>query len=103
MSAIVFLAVCIIGCDAVLYFLFQWTYGEKRRGLARRSQSNRASGHPQKSQPLEFVSARSPQRLAGSRHKLTSTAGQNENVTPMRQTERLSYQRIAASLSNAKR
>ena len=37
MSATLFLAFCILGCDFLLYVLFQWTYGEKHRGLARRS------------------------------------------------------------------
>ena len=36
MSAISLLATCILSCDFLLYFLYQWTYGEKRRGLARR-------------------------------------------------------------------
>jgi len=103
MSPIVFLAICILGCDALLYFLFQWTYGEKRHGLARKSQSNRATGYSQHSQPLEFVSARSPHRFAGSRHKGLGTSRQNEIVTPIRRTERLAYQRIASSLSSGKR
>jgi hypothetical protein len=103
MSPIVFLAICILGCDALLYFLFQWTYGEKRRGLAGKSDSNRAKSKPQHSQPLEFVSARSPHRFAGSRHKGVGASRQNENVTTIRQTERLAYQQIATSLSDAKR
>lgn len=39
MPATLFLAFCILGCDFLLYALFQWTYGEKRRGLARRSRA----------------------------------------------------------------
>jgi hypothetical protein len=31
MSLTVFLAICILGCDLLLYILFQWIYGEKRR------------------------------------------------------------------------
>jgi hypothetical protein len=37
MSLTVFLAFCILGCNFMLYVLFQWTYGEKRRNHARRS------------------------------------------------------------------
>lgn len=58
MSATVFLAICILGCDALLYFLFQWTYGEKRRGLVPRIGSRHRTANPQKSQPIEFVPAR---------------------------------------------
>jgi hypothetical protein len=41
MSLTVFLAFCILGCDFLLYVLFQWTYGEKRRKPARRSAARR--------------------------------------------------------------
>jgi hypothetical protein len=36
MSLNVFLAFCILGCDFLIYFLFQWVYGEKHRKHARR-------------------------------------------------------------------
>jgi hypothetical protein len=41
MSLTVFLAFCILGCDALLYILFQWIYGEKHRKHARRSAARR--------------------------------------------------------------
>jgi hypothetical protein len=37
MSVTVFLAFCILGCDFLLYVLFQWIYGEKHRKHARRA------------------------------------------------------------------
>jgi hypothetical protein len=36
MSLTLFLAFCILGCDFLLYVLFQWIYGEKHRKHARR-------------------------------------------------------------------
>jgi hypothetical protein len=36
MSPTIFLALCILGMDFMLYALFQWTYGDKRRSIARR-------------------------------------------------------------------
>jgi hypothetical protein len=36
MSMTVFVALCILGCDFLLYAFFQWTYGEKRRTRSRR-------------------------------------------------------------------
>jgi hypothetical protein len=36
MSVTVFLAFCVLGCDFLLYVLFQWIYGEKHRKHARR-------------------------------------------------------------------
>jgi hypothetical protein len=35
MSLTVFLALCVLGLDFMIYVLFQWIYGEKRRGFAR--------------------------------------------------------------------
>jgi hypothetical protein len=35
MSLTVFLALCVLGLDFMTYVLFQWIYGEKRRGFAR--------------------------------------------------------------------
>jgi hypothetical protein len=36
MSITIFLAFCILGCDFLLYVLFQWMYGEKHGKRARR-------------------------------------------------------------------
>jgi hypothetical protein len=36
MSVTAFLAICILGCDFLLYVLYQWIYGEKHRKHARR-------------------------------------------------------------------
>ena len=36
MSLTMFLAFAILGCDFLLYALFQWIYGEKHRNHARR-------------------------------------------------------------------
>jgi hypothetical protein len=36
MSLTMFLAFAILGCDFLLYILFQWIYGEKHRKRARR-------------------------------------------------------------------
>jgi hypothetical protein len=41
MSLTVFLAFCILGCDFLLYALFQWIYGEKHRKHARRIAARR--------------------------------------------------------------
>ncbi len=55
MSLNVFLGSCILGCDFLLYVLFQWIYGERHRKHARRVAARREkrrtlsakpSGHP---------------------------------------------------------
>ncbi len=45
MSVTVFLAICILGCDFLLYVLFQWIYGEKYRNHPRRSATRRENHH----------------------------------------------------------
>ena len=44
MSITMFLAFCILGCDFMLYVLFQWIYGEKHRNRARRLATRRQKG-----------------------------------------------------------
>jgi hypothetical protein len=44
MSLTVFLAICILGCDLLLYILFQWVYGEKRRERSRRLAARQKTG-----------------------------------------------------------
>jgi hypothetical protein len=45
MSITVFLAFCILGCDFLLYVLFQWIYGEKHRKHARAAKRRVTSGN----------------------------------------------------------
>jgi hypothetical protein len=44
MSVTVFLAICILSFDFLLYVLFQWIYGEKRRERSRRQAARPKSG-----------------------------------------------------------
>jgi transposase len=100
MSATVFLAICILGCDALLYFLFQWTYGEKHRGLARRSNS-RPHTNSQKSQSIEFV--RASRKATSRQFPVASRFQQIEGNRQVRRIERQAYQRIAATFAEARR
>ena len=51
MSLTVFMAICILGCDFMLYVLFQWLYGEKRRKHVRKSPSMNATPRMRESRP----------------------------------------------------
>jgi hypothetical protein len=63
MSLTVFLAFCILGCDFLLYVLFQWTYGEKHRKHARRSAARRETRRTLSGKQVEEPSVLSfPQR-----------------------------------------
>lgn len=37
----IFIALCIVGIDFLLYFLFQWMYGEKRATIAKKVAAQR--------------------------------------------------------------
>lgn len=46
-----FITICILGIDFMVYVLFQWTFGDKRRAIARkisslRTQPNSSPAHP---------------------------------------------------------
>ena len=41
MSLGIFLALCIVGADLLIYFLFQWMYGEKRAAIAKKVAAQR--------------------------------------------------------------
>jgi uncharacterized membrane protein YccC len=41
MSLAIFLTLCIVGIDFLIYVLFQWTFGDKRRALQRKIEAQR--------------------------------------------------------------
>jgi hypothetical protein len=103
MSATLFLAFCILGCDFLLYVLFQWTYGERRRGLSRRSEGPKTAINQPDPRPFLVAARRGArggvERLGSVDERFAreerSDAGQFREVR--------AYRRIAASLAQAKR
>jgi hypothetical protein len=66
MSLNVFITVCVLACDFLIYVFFQWTFGEKYRRRPRKSALHK---HPQKN-AVEIpafrpyvVAPRSPRRV----------------------------------------
>jgi hypothetical protein len=103
MSATLFLAFCILGCDFLLYFLYQWTYGERRRGLSRRPLAPKTAMNQPDARPFLVASRKGAvegvQRLHSSRRRTA-----NEEVSDPRQfSEVRAYRRIAKSFAQAKR
>jgi hypothetical protein len=41
MSVTLFLAICILGIDFMVYALFEWSYGDKRKAIARQVAAHR--------------------------------------------------------------
>lgn len=44
MSLTIFLAICILGCDVLIYFLYEWAFGESKRIRKQRAARLRGSG-----------------------------------------------------------
>jgi len=70
MSLTVFLAFCILGCDFLLYVLFQWIYGEKHRKHARRAAARR-----QRRRTLSAKGTREPGTLSFPQHPIQHRTG----------------------------
>jgi hypothetical protein len=41
MSLTIFLAICILGCDVLIYFLYEWAFGTSERIRKRQARSSR--------------------------------------------------------------
>ena len=106
MSATVFLAICILGCDFLLYFLYQWTYGEKRRGLSRRSARPKSGVNQPDARPFLVTASKSAARgthyLGSTRPRITK-ASTGTASSSAHFVEARAYRRIAASFAHAKR
>ncbi len=89
MSLNIFFTLCILGIDFMIYAFFQWTYGDKRRAIARQVAAHREALSARSPRPFLVASAelvRAPRR-----HLLTmpQKAGQNAS-TSLEQTARYS-------------
>jgi hypothetical protein len=58
MSLNVFMAVCVLGMDFLIYVLFQWTYGDKRRVLQKQLAEQRKAMKGERSRPFVVPSNR---------------------------------------------
>jgi hypothetical protein len=103
MSATLFLAICILGCDFLLYFLYQWTYGERRRGLSRRSPSRKAIFDQPNAQPFPVSSGKREAEQRQSLRVVGGRAAKREVGGYVPSGESQAHRRIAASFAQAKR
>ena len=101
MSLTVFLAICILGCDVLIYFLYEWAFGESERirkrparprlGVATNISSAQPTDVTQKA-PRASVIEMQP------RTPKPASAPEHSNYD-----ERLAYHRIATSYLPVKR
>jgi hypothetical protein len=63
MSLNIFLMMCILGIDFMIYVFFQWVYGDKRRAIARKVAACRKTRNEESSRPF-VVAAENAANLA---------------------------------------
>ena len=102
MSATLFLALCILGCDFLLYVLFEWTYGERRRGLSGRSKAPKTAINQPDPRPFLVAARRSAVGVERLGHAGQGTPREH-NSAPGQFREVRAYRRIAASFAQTKR
>jgi hypothetical protein len=95
MSLTVFLAICILGCDVLIYFLYEWAFGESK-DIRRRCARTRVWGHTAEVRSEEKEPS-SPRRVriieVDRRARMPAAAWTRPNA----HQERLAYRRLAAS------
>ena len=100
MSLTVFLAICILGCDLLIYFLYEWALGESKR-IRKRAAGPRLLGSNQEwSRHTQTRPARAAQVIEMNR----SHEADNDHVgTSVAYRERLAYRRLAESMGQGRR
>jgi hypothetical protein len=102
MSLTLFVTLCVLGCDLLIYFLYQWALGERRRTLMRKAVSRQRAEALENGQPRPMVAA---ERNAA-RPVLVMDAKRRPRPDspriPNRYSEELAYRRVAASFAQSK-
>ena len=108
MSLTLFMAICILGCDVLIYFLFQWTLGEKGRTRRRRNGAKRRLA---RGQETEFIVVPASKNNVASRAKVlryrTSVPQKaswpnHDSGSPSGISEEMAYRRRAAAFASSK-
>jgi hypothetical protein len=108
MTLNLFMAICVIGCDFLIYFLFQWTLGERGRTRRRSSSSKRGV---ETGTANELIVLRSEKRerekrakvLAYTRNELQKrswTSAGSKRLDPV--NEEIAHRRRAVAFSSQK-
>ena len=102
MSLTFFITLCVLGCDFLIYFLYQWALGERRRTLMRKAASRQRAEALANRQPRPMVaaerSAARPVLVMGAKERPRPVSAR----IPNRCNEELAYRRVAASFAQLK-
>jgi hypothetical protein len=103
MSFTVFLTLCVVGCDVLIYFLYEWAFGERRRTRMRKAASRQRAEALANPEPRPTNTA---QKSLAARSVFVMGAKQRTSTAlpriPMRYNEELAYRRVAASFAQLK-
>lgn len=103
MSLTLFVTLCVLGCDLLIYFLYQWALGERRRTLMRKAVSRQRAEALANRQLRPMVVAESsatarPVDAMGAKRRPRPDSRRIAN----RYSEELAYRRVAASFAQSK-
>ena len=107
MPLTLFIAICILGCDVLIYFLFQWTLGEKNWTRRRRGTKRRMAG----GQETELFFVPAPKRISAQRAKVLQYVKREQAKRPLLERksiasrpidEQAAYRRRAAAYARTK-
>ena len=103
MSLTFFVTLCVAGCDLLIYFLYEWALGERRRTLMRKAASRQRAETLANPQPRPVMA---PQGSAAARSVLVMGAKRRMlpevGRIPDRYGEELAYPRVARSFAKSK-
>ena len=68
MSLNIFLMICILGIDFMIYIFFQWVYGDKRSAMARKVAACRKTLNEESSRPFVVTPENAANLAKQSRH-----------------------------------
>jgi hypothetical protein len=103
MSLTFFVTLCVLGCDFLIYFLYQWALGERRRTLMRKAVSRQRAEALVNRQPRPMVAAEGsaaarPVAVMGAKQQ----PGPDSRRIANRYGKELAYRRVAASFAQSK-
>jgi hypothetical protein len=92
-----------VGCDFLIYFLYEWAFGERRRTRMRKAASRQraealANPQPRPSNTAPKSPAARPVTVMGAKQPPRSALPR----IPSRYNEELAYRRVAASFAQLK-
>jgi len=103
MPLTLFMAICILGCDVLIYFLFHWTLGEKSRTRRRRCGVKRRMASGQESQLFVVPAQKNAKILPYAEREPTKPALPTRKSLESRPIdEEPAYRRRAAAFASPK-